>query len=268
MDILKKIDFSNLKSIKKNQNTKESVFTAEIDGENDMGIVVIKQNVITQPVEPDESDVELIVANSRYYKFVAKQECTADISVIYPAMEEDIWKYCGQETGIKVETYKEYQTNVFPNIVDKPVEWINNIFNHKFETDMILYEDDDFVLMPDMKWNMKDLDEMYCLAIVKDSSILCIRELTAKHVPLLEKIKEQSLKTIEQKYGIPSHKVKAYFHYPPTFYHLHIHFNLLNYEKFGSNCVVAHSLVNVISNLKIKSDYYQTVDLEKWYSYV
>ena len=56
-------------------------------------------------------------------------------------------------------------------------------------------------------------------------------------------------------------EVRVYFHYPPTFYRLHIHIMNLGLESLS--CIVerCHDLNMVIQNLAIKSDYYQTVSL-------
>ena len=56
----------------------------------------------------------------------------------------------------------------------------------------MLYDDPDpengFLLLPDMKWDQKDQESLYLLAIARRRGILSMRELTAEHLPLLKNI--------------------------------------------------------------------------------
>ena len=67
-----------------------------------------------------------------------------------------------------------------------------NILEGKSEADRVLYNDPDpengFLLLPDMKWDQKDRESLYLLAIARRRGILSMRELTAEHLPLLKNI--------------------------------------------------------------------------------
>jgi hypothetical protein len=71
-----------------------------------------------------------------------------------------------------------------------------------------------------------------------------------------------TLKIIKEKYGLNETSIKKFFHYPPSTYHLHIHF-VNNRVKFGSSIEYSHELNNVIFNLSICSDYYKKALLNK-----
>lgn len=45
-----------------------------------------------------------------------------------------------------------------------------------------------FVLVPDLKWDQKELENLYILAIVMKRGLLSLRELTAHHLPMLRNI--------------------------------------------------------------------------------
>ena len=47
------------------------------------------------------------------------------------------------------------------------------------------------MLLPDLKWSQQNMDELYVLATVRKKGILCLRELNASHLPLLENVYEQ-----------------------------------------------------------------------------
>ena len=67
-----------------------------------------------------------------------------------------------------------------------------NILDGKAEQDRVLYSDPDpvngFVLVPDFKWDQKELQNLYILAVVRRRGILSLRELRAEHLPLLKNI--------------------------------------------------------------------------------
>lgn len=58
------------------------------------------------------------------------------------------------------------------------------------------------------------------------------------------------------KYGVPASQIRAYFHYQPTYYHLHIHFSYLGYKAPGISTERAHLLSSVIENIEKESSFY------------
>lgn len=59
----------------------------------------------------------------------------------------------------------------------------------------MIYQDNDpetgFVLLPDFKWDQKELQNLYLLAICRKKGILSLRELGRGHLPLLKNILEK-----------------------------------------------------------------------------
>ena len=51
--------------------------------------------------------------------------------------------------------------------------------------------------------------------------------------------------------------IRAYFHYVPSYYHLHVHFTHVNYDAPGAVVGRAHLLNDVIDNLTLIGDFYQ-----------
>jgi len=72
------------------------------------------------------------------------------------------------------------------------LQWVFNILDHKSEAERIVAEDDDpeigFVLVPDLKWDGSDPKSLYLLALARPHGIKSLRDLTDKHLPLLENI--------------------------------------------------------------------------------
>lgn len=64
-----------------------------------------------------------------------------------------------------------------------------------------------------------------------------------------------------EKFQVPSQRLRAYLHYQPSYYHLHVHFSVLGFEAPGTQVERAHLLSTVVSNLEMCGDYYQRVTL-------
>ena len=58
-------------------------------------------------------------------------------------------------------------------------------------------------------------------------------------------------------------ELKVFLHYEPSTYHLHIHFININHKDCDSSVEYCHNIDDVIYNLSIKSDYYQSRTLQK-----
>ncbi|XP_054752488.2 m7GpppX diphosphatase-like isoform X1 [Lytechinus pictus] len=157
--------------------------------------------------------------------------------------------------------------NRTPDFCFYPAEkkWVYNILEKKAESERIVFEDADpeigFVMLPDMKWDEKQTNNLYLIVIIHQRGIKSLRDLTASHLPLLRNIQEKCLNCIQDKYGIPADELRAYLHYQPSYYHLHVHFTHLKFDAPGTNVGRAHLLSSVIENIELISDYYQRKSL-------
>nr|XP_046183473.1 m7GpppX diphosphatase [Oncorhynchus gorbuscha] len=188
-------------------------------------------------------------------------------TVVCPATEKHVKKYLRQETYLVQETGEDYRSITLPYIQSQSfsVQWVYNILEKKAEAERIVYEDPDqdvgFVLLPDFKWDQKQLDDLHLIAIVHRRDIKSLRGLTALHLPLLTNIRKKGEESILKRYGVAASKLKVYLHYQPSYYHLHIHFNALSYEAPGCGVEHAHLLSDVIQNLQADSQYYHSRSL-------
>lgn len=142
---------------------------------------------------------------------------------------------------------------------------MHNILDHKKESDRIIFEDPDkdigFILLPDLKWDGKTLETLYAVAIVHRKNLPSIRSLNADHLPLLRNIRDKGLAAIKKLYDLDRSQLRIYFHYQPSFYHLHVHFTYLKYDAPGIFCEKSHLLDTVIDNIELMSDYYTKATL-------
>ncbi|KAF7648411.1 hypothetical protein LDENG_00157300 [Lucifuga dentata] len=185
-------------------------------------------------------------------------------TVVCPATEKHVKKYQRQERFLVEETGEDYESITLPYIQKQSfsVQWVHNILEKKAEAERVVYEDPDkkvgFVLLPDFKWDQKQLDDLYLIAIVHQRDIKSLRDLTSEHLPLLQNIDQKGKEAILQRYGLPASKLRVYLHYQPSYYHLHVHFTALGYEAPGCGVERAHLLTDVIQNLQLDPQYYKT----------
>ncbi|EDS26989.1 histidine triad protein member [Culex quinquefasciatus] len=190
------------------------------------------------------------------------------VTIIYPASEKHIVKFAAQQKFLLEETAADYQTVTLPHLEQEQLslEWLYNVLEHRKEQDRIVFEDpaDDgtgFILLPDLKWDGKTLEQLYLLALVHPRGIKSLRDLTAAHLPLLRNVRDRGTEAIRERYGIGADRLRVYLHYQPTFYHFHVHFTFLQHDPPGIQCEKSHLLGTVISNLELLPDYYQRATL-------
>ncbi|XP_056295506.1 m7GpppX diphosphatase [Pseudoliparis swirei] len=185
-------------------------------------------------------------------------------TVVCPATEKHVKKYQRQESSLVEETGEDYKSITLPYIQKQSfsVQWVHNILDKKAETERIVFEDPDpdvgFLLLPDLKWDQKQVDDLYLIAIVNQRDIKSLRDLTSEHLPLLQNIFQKGKEAILQRYSLAASKLRVYLHYQPSYYHLHVHFTKLGYQAPGCGVERAHLLADVIQNLQADPEYYKT----------
>lgn len=123
-----------------------------------------------------------------------------------------------------------------------------------------------FVLVPDFKWkDVTDVEHLYYLAIVRRRDLASVRDLTAAHAPLLQHVRNASLLAIEKAHGVAAREVRAFLHYQPSFYHLHVHFVMARHALPGSSLQAgrAHLLDDVLQQLALVPDFYLRATLSQ-----
>ncbi|KAI1286094.1 m7GpppX diphosphatase [Halotydeus destructor] len=253
---------------------------AAIEGEynNEKAVVVLEKtpfsednlSVLFSEATDDDKPLERDFVNDiygHYWLSPASELNSIKTTIIHPATDKHIEKFLPQEFHILEETPEKYQEITLPfiNSSQFDMSWVINILDHKKETERIVFEDPDpevgFVLLPDSKWDRKQLSNLYLVAIVHKRDIKSLRDLKEEHLPLLKNIKEKGTKAIVAEYGLAASQLRIYFHYQPSYYHLHIHFTSMEFEAPGSRVERAHLLESVINNITLCGDYYQRATL-------
>uniref|UniRef100_A0A8C8SRX8 m7GpppX diphosphatase n=1 Tax=Pelusios castaneus TaxID=367368 RepID=A0A8C8SRX8_9SAUR len=200
---------------------------------------------------------------STYHLYPPPQLSEIKTTVVYPATEKHLQKYLRQEVYLIRETREDYKNITLPFIQSQSfsIQWVYNILEKKAEADRIIHENPDpsngFVLLPDFKWNQKQLDDLYLIAICHRRGIKSLRDLTSEHLPLLKNILQEGKEAILKRFGVAGSQLRIYFHYQPSYFHLHVHFTALGYDAPGCSVEKAHLLAEVIDNLELDPQYYQ-----------
>ncbi|XP_077466381.1 m7GpppX diphosphatase-like [Stigmatopora argus] len=236
-------------------------------------VVILEKTPITEDALSEiftSSTLELDLRNDIYstYRLQASPHLNEiKATVVCPATEKHVKKYQRQESFLVEETADDYASITLPFIQKQSfsVQWVYNILEKKAESERIVFEDPDpklgFVLLPDFKWDQKQLDNLYLIAIIHQRNIKSLRDLKFEHIPLLQNILQKGKEAILQRYNLPASKLRVYLHYQPSYYHLHVHFTKLGYDAPGCGVERAHLLTDVIQNLQSDSHFYKARSL-------
>ena len=208
--------------------------------------------------------------NDIYTKYLTNDliENKIDIELVYPATQKIIDKYRLINYELFHETYDIYLKKTLPyinSIQQKDVTWIFNIFEKKTEEPIGEAPSKNFLILKDYTVANND-KSLICLGLPtpKYSYVKSLRDLTEKELPLLEEFYTEGKKIIAKKYGCKENEIKAYLHYPPSFYYLHVHYTSVNDPNNTSSSAInrAIDLNEIIQNIKLINDYYQKIPID------
>lgn len=204
---------------------------------------------------------EIIMENgseNKKYRVNLKVEAEMIESTINPETHKN--SMARHKRTASPETYGAYLIKK-KSVPEFRTKWIYNIVDGISEQQSILYSDSQHLLIPTYVWDCKDMSRMHLLGIVKDKKLQSIRDLTQKDIPLLKHIRDTAYSYIKTNYNISQDKLKTYFHYPPSAWLLHIHFDLIENIESTSSVEYSYDLNHVIFNLELDSDYYKKIEL-------
>ncbi|VDN06903.1 unnamed protein product [Thelazia callipaeda] len=271
---LEEIDLSifKFKEVLAEDSTRKTAFIlVDTNDGSDQAILIVERSAF--PVGEQEwntimarSSLRTLSTNDVYSNHILlppKRFAGIRTMIISPCSEKHIAKYRQQKRYVLHESADDYKSLTLPHLKERqlPLNWVYNLLDHRAEVERIIFEDQDpnngFLLLPDMKWDGKELSNLYVLAIIRRKGIKSLRDLTGNDLPLLENVRQKSYAAIKEKYGLTEHEIRAYFHYQPSFYHLHIHFIYVCYDAPASAVAKAYLLEDVINNIKLVPDFYQ-----------
>lgn len=225
-------------------------------------------------------------SNNEWYGFsIASSPITkASMIMVYPAQPWQLTKYTDSRTTLVTETAQLYNSvhaaHATASSGPAKLQWLYDVLDGKKEQETIVINNGDFVVAKDTKWPAGDFNKAYewsqsiqnqagaslplglaksvwFLVMPFDRSILSIRDLNDNHVPLLKLMQSETLDYLKKTFGFKPEDVVMYFHYAPTFYHLHLHVNHVSVLTETTYCGKVEELETVINNIEMNRDYYQ-----------
>ncbi|CAB60481.1 m7GpppX diphosphatase [Caenorhabditis elegans] len=249
----------------------KSLFVLLSHPDGSQGILLANKS----PFSEEKSDIEKLLATAQLQE-ISRNDIFGSYNIeidpklnllksqlIYPINDRLIAKYRQEEKFVIRETPELYETVTRPYIekYQLNLNWVYNCLEKRSEVDKIVFEDPDnengFVLLQDIKWDGKTLENLYVLAICHRHGLKSVRDLTGDDLEMLYNMRDKSLEAINQKYGLKTDQIKCYFHYQPSFYHLHVHFINLKYDAPASTTMSAILLDDVINNLELNPEHYK-----------
>ncbi|VDL94294.1 unnamed protein product [Schistocephalus solidus] len=236
-----------------------------------------------------EWKVDRIMDNDIYHRRLVKAGLedlnSLSMTVIHPAEAQHFAKYSASRRRLVLETPEIYSKVIVPFLAARPrdLAWVDNILNGTAEVDRVLFADPDealgFTFVLDYRWDGRQLHELHCLALARSTSLTCLRDLRTCHLPMLKKMLSEGRRALVAKYGGGAHEkivndrtegetvvaptalsedqIFAYFHYPPTFYRLHMHFaHVDSAPDGGTQTGKAYLVEDVIANLEQDGEFY------------
>jgi len=141
-------------------------------------------------------------------------------------------------------------------------QWIYDVIDGTKQQEMILFRNANFLIVRNIDWlDTNDISQLQLLVIPTDKNLHTMRSLTSEHLELLNEMKEKVKDIIKEYYNLDFGKIRLYFHYRPSTFHLHIHVVALTNDVDKSSVEYSHELHNVIFNIQMKSNYYQKIIL-------
>mmetsp|Transcript_16821 Transcript_16821/g.30070 ORF Transcript_16821/g.30070 Transcript_16821/m.30070 type:complete len:296 (-) Transcript_16821:21686-22573(-) len=190
---------------------------------------------------------------------------SVNVTVMHPGAKQFYLRNLESPYYYFEETPELYDTVTKPWIEQIPpsmLQWVYNLLDHISETEELFYEDPDpelgFSLVPDLKFKNYSAESFYFSVVLRRRDLKSIRDLRATHLDMLKRLELKVTEAISSRLGVAARHVQLFFHYWPSFYHLHLHATNLN---FSNELPRGRSLTQVMHNLERDSEYYKKASL-------
>jgi m7GpppX diphosphatase len=142
------------------------------------------------------------------------------------AIDDRCLQYSKQDIVLVQETPELYERVVKPFITAFPpsrTKWVEEIIVGRKEADKVLHRDDSgsfgYMIIPDMKWNLETVSDLYLLALCTSSGIRSLRDLRKVHLPVLRNIKDEATRIVKARWNNDGKDVslRMFIHYQPSY---------------------------------------------------
>ena len=270
MDLPKLEDFDILKELKRDDNKKILYLLGNKKNQEkkliNQAIIKLEKTNFEEIKLFHNLELKNFHINPPYYKYFSnlKKEKVI-IEIIYPINKYILNKYSAKKFYNFTETSLFYKNFVKEEYnLKKKINWIEAIERGEKEQEKLIFQNKDFSLLYDYKFNSEkknNLENLHLLCIFKNKNLLSIRDLSKKNLNMLKEVKKIILKICQEKFFFEKKDLNLFFHYPPTFFRLHLHIICNENNKEDVKADRAHFLNNIISNLEKFENYYELSDI-------
>lgn len=185
-----------------------------------------------------------------------------EVEVVDPAPGNVVARYSAKKKVIVRESGEEYRGKAKK---EQP-EWVRAIVEKRAEVDRVVarVEDDrfGFVISADSKWKDFPNGEFpYLQGFVQRPGLLTLRDLRGEDVEMLVEMKRRGIEYFVEHKDVDPKSVRVFFHYPPQFNWVHVHFCLINDNRADAAVERAHLLDDVVERLRDNSMFYRDANL-------
>ena len=257
--------FAHKETLSTNPTEKKTVYLGTV-GEKEGEAILIINAKVPQMQQLKFESIKEVFQNDIYSRYDTAMVGEYEIQSIFPITQKHKDKYRSKQMRLYEESAEEYSATR-EALLEKElghIGWVQNIMDGKAEVERVLFRNENFVVLPDFKFaNLEETESLHLLVIFADQKLCSIRDLTGDHVGLLQSAQKQINTVLKEKFKLEEGTCRMYFHYPPTFYRLHIHVSNTRIQAATALADRSHMLPTVIGNLKIAPDYYQRISLLK-----
>jgi len=109
---------------------------------------------------------------------------------------------------------------------------VENILTGVSEQNKVLYSCPDYLILPDMKWDLKTVSSLYLVALVQNRSIRSLRDLNRSHLGLLKSIRCEASRIVKERWGLGTGSLRMYIHYQPSYCVSRFYFEFNTFDDF------------------------------------
>lgn len=104
---------------------------------------------------------------------------------------------------------------------------VDDILTGKSEQDKVLFSCPEFLILPDMKWDLVTVSTLYLVAIARyrpvegrdgiSTRTRSMRDLRRADIPWLNKIRHEAGRIVQEKWQLPLGSLRCFIHYQPSY---------------------------------------------------
>lgn len=155
------------------------------------------------------------------------------------------------------ETSKDYKKKIKPyieSIYEENTHWIHEIIKGNREKENILYQNKNYIILKEL--SMVSPNRFYILGF-PIKKITCLRDIKVNDIIYLDEIVTKMKILAKSISNINEENLYIFFHYHPSFYHLHLHCTFIENQTMSNKFLRYYLYDKVRTNILEDNNYYK-----------